>query len=148
MVWCWTVQELAQLRIDGENEENRILSELSDWLMRALRAITNINAILELADDQTLVILDKIGAGTDPSEGMGIGIAVLEYLNSKSGFILASTHFNEIKRFAEEYPDFINGSMAFDLVTLIALRGGSTMKFGHIGIKVIDIECSMHSWSY
>jgi len=83
--------------------------------------ITNIIRILELADEKSLVILDEIGAGTDPSEGMGIGIAVLEALNQKKAYTLTSTHYNEIKAFADEHPDFRNGSMAFDLKTLSPL---------------------------
>lgn len=105
--------------------------------------ITNINSILELADDRTLVILDEIGAGTDPSEGMGIGIAVLEALNSKKGFILASTHYNEIKRFAEEHPDFINGSMAFDLSTLKPIYRLEVGKSGESNALLIALRIGM-----
>lgn len=83
--------------------------------------IKNIMHILEETDEETLVILDEIGAGTDPSEGTGIGVAVLEALNQKRAFILASTHYNEIKIFAKDHPDFTNGSMAFDLKTLSPL---------------------------
>ncbi|MGX8796661.1 endonuclease MutS2 [Fusibacter sp. JL298sf-3] len=83
--------------------------------------ITNINRILAEADDKTLVILDEIGSGTDPSEGMGIGIAVLEALEAKGAYILASTHYGEIKRFASEHPKFVNGSMGFDIETLSPL---------------------------
>lgn len=105
--------------------------------------ITNINSILELADDQTLVILDEIGAGTDPSEGMGIGIAVLEVLNSKKGFVLASTHFSEIKRFAEDHPDFINGSMAFDLGTLKPIYRLEVGKSGESNALLIALRIGM-----
>lgn len=80
--------------------------------------ITQINRILSEADERTLVILDEIGSGTDPSEGMGIGIAVLEELHFKNAMILASTHFGEIKTFANNHPHFINGSMGFDIQTL------------------------------
>lgn len=80
--------------------------------------ITNIIHIIEKATPRSLVILDEIGAGTDPTEGMGLGIAVLENLSHKAATILASTHFNEIKNFANEHPLFLNGSMAFNLMTL------------------------------
>lgn len=80
--------------------------------------ITNIIQILEESTENSLSIFDEIGSGTDPSEGTGIGIAVLEAMNAKLGFTLTSTHYNEIKRFATEHPDFINGSMGFDLKTL------------------------------
>lgn len=83
--------------------------------------ITNINDILEEAHSKSLVILDEIGSGTDPSEGMGIGIAVLEALNKKGTYILASTHYGEIKQFATTHPDFISGSMGFDIKTLSPL---------------------------
>lgn len=83
--------------------------------------ITNINTILQEADATSLVILDEIGSGTDPSEGMGIGIAVLEKLNQQGATILASTHYGEIKAFAQTHPDFINGSMGFDIKTLSPL---------------------------
>lgn len=83
--------------------------------------ITNINAIIKEADSKSLIILDEIGSGTDPSEGMGIGIAVLEALNKKGATLLASTHYGEIKAFASMHPDFTNGSMGFDLNTLSPL---------------------------
>lgn len=105
--------------------------------------ITNINSILENADDRSLVILDEIGAGTDPSEGMGIGIAVLEVLNAKKGFILASTHYNEIKRFGEEHPDFINGSMAFDLATLKPIYRLEVGKSGESNALLIALRIGM-----
>ncbi len=98
---------------DGQNVQQN-LSTFSSH-------ITNIIRILNHADQHSLIILDEIGAGTDPSEGMGIGIAVLEKLNSLGSYILTSTHYNEIKAFAEGHRDFKNGSMAFDLKTLSPL---------------------------
>ncbi|MBF4694335.1 endonuclease MutS2 [Fusibacter ferrireducens] len=80
--------------------------------------ITNIIKIIHQATRNSLVILDEIGAGTDPTEGMGIGIAVLEALSKKAATILASTHYNEIKDFANNHPLFLNGSMAFNLMSL------------------------------
>ncbi|GAU76063.1 hypothetical protein [Fusibacter sp. 3D3] len=80
--------------------------------------ITNIIKIIESTTPNSLIILDEIGAGTDPTEGMGIGIAVLEALSHKSATILASTHYNEIKDFANKHPLFLNGSMAFNLMSL------------------------------
>ncbi len=74
---------------------------------------------------------------------MGIGIAVLEALNSKKGFILASTHYNEIKRFAEEHPDFINGSMAFDLATLKPIYRLEVGKSGESNALLIALRIGM-----
>lgn len=80
--------------------------------------IKNIIGILDMADKYTLVILDEVGSGTDPGEGMGIAVAVLERLYEKGAIICATTHYNEIKDFAKEHEGFINGSMEFDINTL------------------------------
>ena len=103
--------------------------------------IGNIIRIIEAANAKSLIILDEIGAGTDPSEGTGIGIAVLETLNEKKAFILTSTHYNEIKVFAKEHPDFVNGSMAFDLRSLKPLYRLEIGKAGesnalHIALRI------------
>lgn len=80
--------------------------------------MTNITRILEAADDKTLVLLDEVGSGTDPKEGMGIAIAIMEALYQKGCLIMASTHYGEIKTFAAEHPGFVNGSMSFDVESL------------------------------
>jgi len=80
--------------------------------------VMHLKAILEKANPRSLVLLDEIGAGTDPAEGMALGIAVLEALHEKRAYILASTHYSEIKAFAASHPGFITGGMAFDLKTL------------------------------
>ena len=103
--------------------------------------IGNIIRIIEAANSKSLIILDEIGAGTDPSEGTGIGIAVLETLNKKKAFILISTHYNEIKVFAKEHPDFVNGCMAFDLKSLKPLYRLEIGKAGesnalHIALRI------------
>lgn len=105
--------------------------------------IKNINEILDKASGNTLVILDEIGAGTDPSEGMGIGIAVLEYLNARKSYTLASTHYNEIKSFAANHPDFINGSMAFDIKSLMPLYRLEIGKSGESNALLIALRIGM-----
>lgn len=80
--------------------------------------VKNIIDILECSDGNTLVILDEIGAGTDPKEGMGLGVAVLETLYERGSTTIASTHYNGIKDFAEKHVGFINGCMDFDIRTL------------------------------
>jgi DNA mismatch repair protein MutS2 len=80
--------------------------------------MTTIISILNDAGPQDLVILDELGAGTDPSEGMGLAVAILERLYSKGSVILATTHYSEIKEFASVTPGFENGSMDFNLETL------------------------------
>lgn len=80
--------------------------------------IKNIGAILEESTADSLVLLDELGSGTDPGEGMGLAAAILEQLHRKGAAILATTHYKEIKSFAEHHEGFINGSMEFDLATL------------------------------
>lgn len=118
---------------DGQNVQQN-LSTFSSH-------INNIIQIIEEATHNSLIILDEIGAGTDPGEGMGIGIAVLEALNEKKSFVLSSTHYNEIKAFAQAHPDFQNGSMAFDLKTLKPLYRLEIGKAGesnalHIALRI------------
>ena len=83
--------------------------------------MTNIIEILKVADDQSLVLLDELGSGTDPAEGMGLGIAVLEELLRKNCLFVATSHYPEIKTFAQETKGLMNARMAFDKQTLLPL---------------------------
>lgn len=80
--------------------------------------IKNIISIMECADKYTLVIIDEVGSGTDPGEGMGIATAILEEVYRKQAIIIATTHYSEIKAFADKTPGFKNGSMEFNINTL------------------------------
>ncbi|MEH7131015.1 endonuclease MutS2 [Neobacillus drentensis] len=103
--------------------------------------IVNIIGILKETHYRTLVLLDELGSGTDPGEGMGLATAILETLFEKGATILATTHYSEIKEFAENHPGFINGSMEFDITTLsptyrlIVGRGGESQAFA-IALKL------------
>ncbi|MFQ3544278.1 endonuclease MutS2 [Halobacillus rhizosphaerae] len=95
---------------DGQSiEEN--LSTFSSRLV-------NLIDILREANDHSLLLLDEIGSGTDPGEGMGLATAILEQLSQKGSTILATTHYSEMKEYAKQKPGFINGAMEFDLETL------------------------------
>ena len=74
--------------------------------------------ILARVTPDTLVLCDELGAGTDPREGMGLATAMLETLAARGALILATTHYPEIKTFADTAWGFLNASMAFDPDTL------------------------------
>lgn len=80
--------------------------------------VRNITSIIECADSNTLVIMDELGAGTDPAEGMGLAIAILEEICRRGAITIATTHYSEIKDYANKKKGFENGSMEFDLDTL------------------------------
>lgn len=83
--------------------------------------ITNIIQVLNIADDQSLVLLDELGSGTDPAEGMGLAIAIIEDLAEKNCLFVATTHYPEIKDYAKSTPGLVNARMSFDLQSLMPL---------------------------
>ncbi|HOV26685.1 MAG TPA: DNA mismatch repair protein MutS [Pseudobacteroides sp.] len=83
--------------------------------------MTNIIQILKTASDQSMVLLDELGSGTDPAEGMGLAIAILEELAGKNCLFVATTHYPEIKDFAKSTPGLVNARMAFDIESLLPL---------------------------
>ncbi|QHQ60542.1 DNA mismatch repair protein MutS [Anaerocolumna sedimenticola] len=76
--------------------------------------ITNIIEILSQTDRESLVLLDELGSGTDPAEGMGIAISILEELKEKGCLFIATTHYPEVKDYADNTAGLINAKMAFD----------------------------------
>jgi DNA mismatch repair protein MutS2 len=80
--------------------------------------ITNIIRILEHADRRSLVILDELGAGTDPQEGAALARALLTHLLERGITTLVTTHHPELKAFAHSTPGVVNASVEFDLETL------------------------------
>ena len=80
--------------------------------------ITNIIHILERADRRSLVILDELGAGTDPQEGAALARSLLNHLLSQSVTTLVTTHHPELKAYAHATPGVVNASVEFDLETL------------------------------
>lgn len=80
--------------------------------------IKNIKDILEKADENSLVLLDELIPGTDPDEGSAIGIGILEKLKEKKAYVLATSHFKQIKVFALSDDYFEVASVGFDKETL------------------------------
>jgi DNA mismatch repair protein MutS2 len=80
--------------------------------------VTNIIRILERADRTSLVILDELGAGTDPQEGAALARALLSHLLARGITTLVTTHHPELKAYAHATPGVVNASVEFDLSTL------------------------------
>ncbi|MDD2444165.1 MAG: hypothetical protein PHS52_06670 [Desulfotomaculaceae bacterium] len=80
--------------------------------------VKNISTIIKQSNPCSLVLMDELGAGTDPGEGMGFAVAVLEEVFRKGATIVATTHISEIKEFAEKSEGFKNGRMEFDINSL------------------------------
>ncbi|MBH1940849.1 DNA mismatch repair protein MutS [Mobilitalea sibirica] len=80
--------------------------------------ITNIINILAHSSSESLVLLDELGSGTDPAEGMGIAIAILEELINIGCLFVATTHYPEVKEYANKTKGLLNAKMAFDRESL------------------------------
>ena len=78
----------------------------------------NIIEIFENAGEGSLVLLDELGAGTDPLEGAALGIAELERLKEAGALVAATTHYTELKKYALSTPGVENASMEFNVETL------------------------------
>lgn len=80
--------------------------------------MSNIVSILKQINDKSLILIDEIGSGTDPQEGSSLAIAILDYIASKQSYVIASTHYPELKAYGYDRPKTINASMEFDGDTL------------------------------
>ena len=95
---------------DGQN--------LSENLSTFSAHITNVLEVLREANRDSFVIMDELGSGTDPTEGMGIAIAILEEFRKSGAIFLVTTHYPEVKEYANKAEDIVNARMAFDKETL------------------------------
>lgn len=77
-----------------------------------------ITGILDNAYKNTLVLLDELGAGTDPAEGAALAVSIIEQLRIQGSLIMATTHYSEMKVFALETPGVMNASCEFDVESL------------------------------
>jgi len=80
--------------------------------------VTKIIAIVENLADDSLVLLDELGVGTDPKEGASLAIAILDHLRTKRVYSMVTTHYPELKLYAMNRDDTVNASVEFDIETL------------------------------
>lgn len=95
---------------DGQN--------LAENLSTFSSHIKNVLEVLQNADRDSFVIMDELGSGTDPAEGMGIAIAILEELKRTGCLFLVTTHYPEVKEYAKHTESIVNARMTFDQETL------------------------------
>lgn len=106
---CMNSQYLCDIG-DGQN--------LAENLSTFSAHITNVLDILGKVNAESLVIMDELGSGTDPTEGMGIAIAILEALRESGCLFLVTTHYPEVKEYAARTEGVTNARMTFDQESL------------------------------
>lgn len=93
--------------------------DLSENLSTFSAHIKNVLEVLSEINKDSFVIMDEMGSGTDPAEGMGIAIAILEELRKSGANFLVTTHYPEVKEYAAKTEDIVNARMTFDKETLM-----------------------------
>jgi DNA mismatch repair protein MutS2 len=80
--------------------------------------MTHIELMTQVADRNDLVLLDEIGASTEPNEGAALAIAILEFFRQRGPMVFVTTHHSRLKSYAAETPEAVNAAMEFDEATL------------------------------
>jgi len=104
---------VSRIRSDIGDEQS-----ISQNLSTFSAHMRNIVSLLEEANTETLVLLDELGAGTDPQEGAALGLAVIEALLESEAVVAISTHLTPLKYFAIRHPEVKTASMEFDVESL------------------------------
>lgn len=129
---------------DGQN--------LSENLSTFSSHIANVLEILKRVNRDSLVIMDELGSGTDPTEGMGIAVAILEELRKSGALFLVTTHYPEVKQYADRKGGIANARMTFDkenlrpLYQLVIGEAGESCAFyiaGKMGMPEVMLKTAM-----
>lgn len=129
---------------DGQN--------LSENLSTFSSHVINVLDILKAVNTESLVIMDELGSGTDPAEGMGIAISILEELKKSGALFLVTTHYPEVKEYARKENGIVNARMTFDkeslkpLYQLIIGEAGESCAFyiaGKLGMPEYMLKRAM-----
>jgi len=109
-----TVNIFTSIRADIGDEQSieQSLSSFSAHMTKVINIIDNI-------DNNSLVLFDELGSGTDPKEGSNLAISIIEYLIKKNARLIVTTHYTDLKVFAYNHDNLINASVEFNPETLM-----------------------------
>ncbi|MBI2816653.1 MAG: Smr/MutS family protein [Acidobacteria bacterium] len=123
-----TLMAISGLPVPAEQAEfplfDRVLADIGDYqsIQESLSTFSahlmNISSMMELADPDSLILLDELGSATDPEEAGALGVAIIDRFRSAGAYSIASTHHMQVKAYATNTPGVLSAHMGFDEQTL------------------------------